>query len=291
MTAFRSLASLAIALSCCSTLIALDEPVAISEATQEEPGSQISLDRRLLESVKVCLHYNEAIPPASKESLAGFVDLLGQRHALVEKGSDDLRIRYVIVQSALEHVLACAQAMGEVKDLVCVIHTPVPATPLCTRPDEEPSAGLLDASIADDPQKLLTVQSRAQTIREFLHKGGKLYAVYPKGGLEKCSAEQQAIYQEVLAQFPGRLVDWALESDTIADEMIGATCLFRDAQGQTYAFSIQATQANSPKEESTWGLWFGSLDNGAIQERVETVLDYLDTFHGPNVREELQIAL
>lgn len=277
MTVFRRLASLAIALSCYSILIASEEPVALTEATKKELAPQISWDQKLLERVKDCLHYNEAIPPASKELLAGFVDLLGQHRALVEKGNDDLRIRYVIVQSTIEHVLACAQAMGEVKDLVCVIHTPVPATPLFTLSDEDPSVGLLDASIADNPQKLLTVQSRAQTIREFLHKGGKLYAVYPKGGLEKRSAEQQTIYQEILAQFPEQLVDWVLESDTLAEEMIGATCLFRDVRGQTYAFSIQSTQANSQQEESTWGLWFGPLDNDAVQERVETVLDYLDS--------------
>jgi len=259
----------------------------------DEPESYLapaeSLDRKLLERVKDCLRYNDAIP--SKEQLLGFVDLLKQRHALVETGDDSLRVRYVLVQGTLEHVLACAQAMGEIKDLVCVIHTPAPATPLCMRAEQEPSVGLLDASIADDPQKLLTVQSRAQTVREYLHKGGKLYVVYPKGGKEKRSAEQRGIYEESLAQFPGLLVDWVLDSDTLSDEMIGATCLFRDQFNTTYAFSIQATQASSPKENSTWGLWFGPLNQSVVSERVETVLDYLDTFQGPNVREELQLAL
>lgn len=243
------------------------------------------LECAILTHVKTCIEKDEAVD--SKDEMLSLLDSLRNQGSVVETGGDDLRVKFVTIQSALEHVLACEQAAGVIDQVVCVIHTPTPPTPLCMYPNEGPTPGLLDSSIAEDPRKLYTVQSRAQTLREILLKGGTIYAVYPVGGLAKRTAEQQKIYQEMIAQFPNGLMDWGLYIDSLPADKIGATCFFRDHQGHSYAYSIQATQANSPQQESVWGLWFGNIEDEVVSERVTSVFDYLDSVGGPDIRREV----
>ncbi len=249
-----------------------------------EPEAYVGL---LLDRIEACVEYSEHIH--SKGDVLDLVSELRTQNAYIERGSDDFRIKFVSTQGTVEHVLACAQALGEITELVGVIHTPTPTTPLCTRPNEDP-AGLLDPSIAHDLDKLLTVRSRAQIVREYLHKGGKLYVVYPEGGFERRSAEQQTIYTEELATFPDQLFDWVLPSDLLDPEMVGATYLFRDRSENLYAFSIKAKQANDPHDDSEWGLWFGAVTSPVVIERIHEVFDYLDSAEGPNVREEMSLT-
>jgi len=206
--------------------------------------------------------------------------------SILETGSDDLRVKYVASQGCIEHVLACCQALGEVDHLIGVIHTPTVATPLCIRP-EGPYEGVLDESIRHDLNKLLTVRSRAQIVREYLTKGGKLYVVYPQGGLEKRTSEQQQIYRDELERYSGSLIDWVLSCQQMDPDMIGATYLFRDQHRQVFAFSIKSRQANDIQQKSEWGIWFGPVADEVVANRVNAICDYLIANKGPDARQEV----
>ncbi len=221
----------------------------------------------------------DSISPKVKELIAGLME----QGEIVETGSDDLRIHYVPAQGCIEHMLACMLAMGEIEGLAGAIHTPNPATPLCAKPEGSVS-DLLDASIRGDAQKLYTVRSRTQIVRDFLAQGGRLHIVYPQGGFEKRTLEQQKIYREELAAHPETLSDCVLNTTAITPDLIGATYLFRDKEGRPYAFSIKARQANDIQNQAEWGLWFGSLDDPKIRARVDAVFDSLVSLGAPDLR-------
>ncbi len=234
--------------------------------------------QKTLHLTQECVKFSDSIE--GKQEILKLIDRLGTKGAVIERGSDDLRVKYVLSQGCMEHVLACKQALGEIVDLIGVIHTPMPATPLCTLP-ENPDRSLLDHTIRHDLKKLLTVGSRAQIVREYLQKGGKLYIVYPQGGLEKRSKEQQAIYYSELARYPDKLIDWVLKSHQIDPEMVGATYFFKSPDKRTYLFSIKSRQANDPQELSEWGLWLGEIADPIVKERVDTLFSYFKEAGGP----------
>ncbi len=247
---------------------------------QDSAGSyQQSLTTLLLDRAKSCSLSNQEVD--QKEDLFKLISLLDANGSVIESGSDDLRIKYVATQGAIEHVLACAMVLGEIDHLVGVIHTPTPATPLCTQVehlDEE----LLDASIRYDLQKLVTVRSRAVIIREYLELGGKLFIAYPQGGLEKRTEQQQEIYKQELARYADRLVDSVLSCKEMDASKVGATYFFKAGSEEIYAFSIKANQANHPEQFSEWGMWLGKIENQSIKDRVSEILDYLTEHAGPD---------
>lgn len=209
------------------------------------------------------------------EEINTLFDQLKSNLYVLETGSDDLRIKFVHAQGAIEQMLAKKQELGEIAELVGIIHTPLPATPLCVKPEE--------ISTTIDSKKWETVLTRAQIIREYLSKGGKLMIVYPQGGLEKRSLEQQQVYKEALKEFAGNLVDWTLPVPEMDTNMIGATYLFLTKDQQLYAFSVKARQITDMQPQSEWGLWFGPLSNEAIASRVTSVLEYLASLGGPAI--------
>lgn len=234
----------------------------------------------LLDRVKECVQHNQEI--SHKEDIFSLIGALAEQGYVSESGSDDLRIKYVHTQAAIEHVLASALVLHEIDYLVGVIHTPTPATPLCTQVDHLDEQ-LLDASIRDNPEKLLTIRSRAVIVREYLERGGQLFIAYPQGGLEKRTLEQQQIYKEALAKYADRLFDTTLSCDKMDPSKVGATYLFKSSSGDIYAFSIKANQANSPEMRSEWGLWFGKIEDQAIHQRIDAILDYLAHNGGPHL--------
>lgn len=234
--------------------------------------------KNLIHLAKECLNYQMSI--SDKESANQLINRLDSQHYVLNAGGDEFRSSYVTVQGCIEQVLACSQALGQTHDLKGMIHTPTPATPLCTRPEPTDSS-VLDESIRYDLDKLLTVRSRAQIIRDYLQKGGVLYAVYPLGGLEKRSLDQQLIYLELLKQFPKNLIDWKLKADTIDSQMIGATYFFKSPSDRIYVFSIKAPQVNAPQNEWEWGLWLGPLEDQTIKKKVNSLFCYFKSVDGP----------
>lgn len=226
-----------------------------------------------------------ALPGIKPEQLTALkTNLAHQWNELVEKGvlevngtDKEIRPYFGMIQSAVELVLA-----SELEHEVCTvngfIHTPMPATPLCTTGEISPE--LVDPSMEKDPLRLFTVKARATTLRELLSHGATLHIVYPQGGLQKRTAAQQEIYLNELNNYPDNLIDFPINCEAIDPDLIGATYLFTDADGQKYIFAIAMTQANDPREEGHFGLWFGRLENPLIFKHVSAVKKFI-TAHAP----------
>jgi hypothetical protein len=232
---------------------------------------------KVLETIK----YSEDIPglkfeefSALRNEISKTWDTLIEHSVLEVSGTDrDIRPYFVALQGVIEHVLA-SELQKEVTTLKGVIHTPMPATPLCTTGDI--SKELVDPSIESDPSRLFTVKARTTIIRDYLFKGGDLYVVYPKDGLKKRTEEQQKIYQHELANYPTHLFDVPLNCENISTDLIGATYLFQDQSGKTFVFAIKMTQAKDPKDIGSFGLWFGHINHPSIQERIKAVSSYME---------------
>lgn len=190
---------------------------------------------------------------------------------LIDEGNDEnFRACFVSLQGIIEHVLSC-ELSKKISSLMGVIHTPQPATPLCTRGELSPE--LIDQSVLEDPLRALTVKTRAVTIRSFLERGGDLYIVYPKGGKALRTEEQQKIYEEALQQYATHLFDCEMARgpfEASENDLIGAFYLFSH-QGVEYAFAIQITQANDTQQKGRYALWFGPLSNPAIRDRISLI--------------------
>lgn len=247
-----------------------------------------SFAKKILNNVRSCVEHNKEFQ--EKEALFSLLEQVEKSFFVEEKGGDALRVKFVNLQGCFEHTLASFQTLGEIDQLVGIIHTPLPATPLCVKPESDISS-ILDPSIREDRAKLLTVRSRAETVREFLMKGGMLYTVYPKGGLEKRSTEQQKVYLSELKNFPKNLVDSVLATSEFADDKVGATYLFRNSDREVYVFSVKSYQANDIRMDSEWGLWFGPIKEKAILDRVNEIFDYLKDKKGPDLRKNYLTSL
>lgn len=249
------------------------------------PQKEEVLTKLLLDRARASVSNSQDI--TQKEEILSLLDSLGDNCHISEFGSDQLRVKFVHAQASIEHVLACALVLGDIKNLIGVIHTPNPATPLCTKV-ENLDDQLLDPSIRYDLEKLLTIQSRAIIVRQYLEQGGKLYIAYPKGGLEKRTQEQQDIYCTELTKYADRLFDSVLSCSEMDPQYVGATYFFKD-QDDIYAFSIKASQAILPMANSEWGMWIGKIFDQNISKRVNEILDYLEANNGPNIRQELML--
>lgn len=209
---------------------------------------------------------------AHQLSVPNLLNKLAVHSAVICEGTDEaLRPTFVNVQAGFERALVHWLKNKQIEECTCIIHTPAPATPLCT--NGEISVGLVDSAISRDPQRLLTVQKRPNIIRAYLHEGGRLIAVYPQKGRTLRSAEQLAVFDDLLQQNP-RLEAFALDCDQIPQDLIGATYLIRISDSKKYVLSIRSYQANSPADDK-WAIWFGSLQDPVIMERVERVLSFL----------------
>lgn len=235
----------------------------------------------LIDRVKACIQYNSQYN--NKEDILALLDDLKRDSHYIQNGNDDIRVKFVGSQGALEHVLACAQALQELQSLVGAIHTPQPATPLCVRISSELASKLLDKSISHDLDKLLTVKSRAEIIRNYLKNGSELYICYPKGGLEKRSPAEQEVYKEELQKHPKKLFDCVLDCNEIDPDMIGATYLFKDREGNLYSFCIKSRQANDIQQKAEWGFWLGVVTNPVVKNRLQAVFEYLKSKKGPDL--------
>ena len=219
---------------------------------------------------------NAAASYATTPEVATFLQTFHHQTWREQSGSDQaIRPIYVAAQGDIERTLAEHFASGKITHLVGIIHTPTPATPLCTRGEISPD--LVDDSMKEDPKRLYTVMKRPEIIRDYMEKGALLIAAYPQAGIMKRTAEQQAIFQEAKASYPEKLLDLPLECEAMQKDMVGATYLFRTEAGDWMAFGIMASQANAPDDGKVWGMWFGPIGDPFIYARVHSLFDYLHT--------------
>ena len=213
----------------------------------------------------------------------GLFDLFSElnERGMVSKQLNDQSVRpyFVSLQGIIEQNLAIELQNTKINNLVGIIHTPTPATPVCTNGDI--SEKLVDSSLLTDNKRLFTVKARADTVRDFLDLGGKLYVVYPKGGLEKRTAEQQNIYLKTLQSYPNNLFDSELASASIDHDLVGASYLFEDDMGEQYLFALRAYQANAPADDNTWTMWYGKVSEPHIAKRLGRLRDFLRNNGGP----------
>ncbi len=259
-------------------------PCSRQNTAQRAEVAKPQLTQEIRSKVLEIIKYAQDIPglkaeesSSLREKTADIWNALVDNCILEISGTDkDVRPHFVAIQGMVEQVLA-SELQKEVKVLKCIIHTPMPATPLCTT--GEISRELVDPSIEVDPARLFTVKARTTILRDYLFKGGDLYSIYPKEGLKKRTEEQLEIYQQELMNYPTHLFDLPLECETIPTDLIGATYFFKDQSGHTFVFAIKIAQANDPKEVADFGLWFGPVDHPAVKQRIQSVSHYLEQQH------------
>jgi len=201
---------------------------------------------------------------------------------IVEQADDSvLRPKYVSVQAAFEQILAQELKLGRLKQVVAVIHTPLPATPLCMEGEIAP--GLVDTSLAKDEKRLYTVSKRSETLRALLQSGGTLMAAYPVLSRALRSPSQLAVFEGLLKKYVKNFFDAPMGCLEVAPEMIGATYIFETMQGEWLMFSIRFTQDISPQDPTSVGMWFGSVNKGPAAERLAQVSAYLRACQGPDL--------
>lgn len=186
--------------------------------------------------------------------------------AIIQKGRDsESRPVFVNAQADFERAMIRLIQSGQITTATWMIHTPAPATPLCT--NGEVSSALVDPSLLSDPERLLTVMKRPDLIREYLKTGQKLVSIYSQGGRSIRTSEQLAILDHLRETFPN-LSTIELDEE-ISKDLIGATYLFT-MQGKTYFFSLKSYQANAPSDDQ-WGIWFDNFVDPVIQKRFREV--------------------
>jgi hypothetical protein len=246
------------------------------------PLAQDPLIQNIHSRVLETIEHSESIPDLKGKEFCDLKDgIVARWHELVQNGvlevtgtDEEVRPYFVALQGIVEHVLAL-ELNKEVKALVGVIHTPMPATPLCT--DGSISNDLVDPSVTD-PYRLFTVKLRASIIRTYLGKCADLYICYPRDGLSRRKPEQQKIYHQELENHSSHLFDRPLDCQSIDSDLIGAFYLFTNKQGKTFAFAIKMTQVNNPQDIGNFSLWFGELDHPAIKDRVTKVKEFIMKF-------------
>ena len=101
-----------------------------------------------------------------------------------------MRPIFVATQGIIENALAVMLGKNMIDQFRGAIHTPAPATPLCTK------------ETVEDPSSKKSIKDRTVTLRKVLAQGGKLLIIYPEGGLEKKDEEQRKIYLETIEHYP-----------------------------------------------------------------------------------------
>lgn len=244
-------------------------------AKEQVPSYSIDING-MLDKVKM---FTKEGSNAYQSSASDLIDELATYSAVIRDGTDEtLRPLFVNLQADFERAIVYWLKIKQIEECTCIIHTPAPATPLCT--NGEISSSLVDAAISSDPHRLLTVQKRPDIIREYLHEGGLLLAVYPREGRMLRSEKQLAVFDDLL-QKHSRLQAFALDCDQIPHDLIGAIYLIRISNGEKYVLSIRSYQANSSMDDQ-WAIWFGSLQDPVVKERFDKVSSFLQK-HGLSI--------
>jgi hypothetical protein len=221
----------------------------------------------VLEQVGRCVRLApESLP---KEEMAALLQQLQLQGVVTEIGGEELRLRYINLQSCFERVF-----QSQSDPVLGLIVAGMPSTPLST-PVDPLDLTLLDPSLRQNPAAIFAVRTRAQALRGYLNRGHMLYVAYPEGGLQMRSPAQQNVFLAEVARFPDRLFNQPLKTPTLDLEMTGATYFFHTDDG-LYLFSIQSFQPRENEKEGQWGIWFGPMSNPAMAQRADRVFSYLD---------------
>ncbi len=118
------------------------------------------------------MKFSEKNPPELVDDQVAFIQGFYDSPMQQITGKDEeVRPVYITAQGDFERTLAFFLKEKKVKFVQGMIHTPTPATPLCTK--GEMSESLVDKSMEGD-RRLYTVMKRPEIIREYLRNGGRL---------------------------------------------------------------------------------------------------------------------
>lgn len=257
-------------------------------------SNEVSLPQNINLKIRAILDGSKKVPGLESAEFDKIKGGIGERWSiLLEKGvleetatDKEIRPYFVTLQGIIEHVLAHELENKTINSLTGVIHTPLPATPLCSK--GAVSDGLVHPSMKEDESRLLTVKARTTILRDYLYQGADLYIAYPKEGLLKRTEEQQEIYKNELANYPTHLFDRPLskivnnqvEAFEIDNDLVGAFYVFKDNDGKKFGFAIKMTQAINPLDSGSFCLWFDELGKTPVNDRISNVLDMLHN-HSP----------
>lgn len=248
----------------------------------QSPVQAATTSQKFLDEVKNKIKNTPELKESQK-AIFNAISIINKKGVYVSDAKDEAkRALFVGLQSAIEQVLSEKKLADPNFKVMMAIHTPTPATPLCTAVDSV-SEGLMSERVKNDKQVQHTILSRAEILRSLLEQETPLYVVFQKNGLSQRTVEQQNIYKSQIAKYPDQLMSLELTSPEISGGMIGATYLISTDDGQKLAFFIKATQANSPGDDQ-WQIGFGPADQQLIHERVSSVLNYLETNGQPKIK-------
>lgn len=257
-----------------------------NEAIQRKIATE-AFTKMLLTLVEHCVDNEKNVFSSDvRFKMKQMIELIGEDGCHIREGNDDFRAPFVGLQGAIEHVLAAQKTLHAVSCIFAAIHTPAPPTPLCAKVDGTNINALINPSQMQNQDKLTTITEQAISIRRLLAQDNfLLYAIYPKGGLEKRKETEQAIFSEEVRKNTEKLKTFELMGEKMDPASVGALYFFKDNAGNAYAFSIKAQQAISPQENSTWGIWFGPLTSPSIRKRVQEVSEDMIRYNGPNLHQ------
>ncbi|KVZ72396.1 hypothetical protein WL22_12340 [Burkholderia ubonensis] len=223
-------------------------------------------------------------PSGTREELSLFWHTLVQRgYCEATLADEKARPCFVGAQCLFESVLAeqLAWRDGAVTSALGIIHTAMPATPLCTQPDDAPPDGLMHESVANDPARRATVSERSKSVRDILKSdNARLFVAYspdgPNTGRDGRSAAQLDIYDRACEEFANTLTDEPL-TQALPEALSGALYLFRGADGEKYAFGLRMSQANRPGDgDRTNSIWLSAVTDLEVEHKVAELRDFLD---------------
>lgn len=199
-----------------------------------------------------------------KNTMFEVLDVLQKTGVYERSGSDSSnRAVFVGLQGAIESVVAAGLRRNKFAGSIGILYTPRPPTPLCIKPGFEDST-IASAEILSDPQRLSTVDSRAQIVRDYLKAGGKLYVVFPEKSTELRSKEQQEVFAEALKRFQGELFVREIAPNQFNKDHVGAAYKIASRKSYPILFSIKSTQALDSESDADWVLWLGPIYEGSL---------------------------
>src|SRR5690606_7920452 len=116
---------------------------------------------------------------AAEKKLEIWNQLRGKGTYEITGNDTEIRPLMVDLQKKFEGVLANMSSYKKMP-VVCVIHTPLPCTPLRVKLDEKITPGIAAPEIAEDPVRAATITNRTDILTKLLRAQGKIINVYSK---------------------------------------------------------------------------------------------------------------
>ena len=202
----------------------------------------------------------------ASESIRKIKEHLKVNEFYTDTGEDKiLRAPFVGLQNNFEEYLVSLLVDKKVAKIQAFIHTPKPATPLCTL------HGDITEVFRQDQNSLRenTVQSRVLTINNFINNGGKLFVVYTQEGLQKLDDKDKSNFTQNL-NLLSNIVNVKVKD--IDSNNTGAFYIIEVDDESSILFSLKAYQKDDQKEgEREWSIWLGSMNSSKISDRVNYI--------------------